>query len=152
MVYGMLSVVGLFFDLVPLIASAGGRQVTSGQPIVSEAAGNNYLKVVYTTTVRTVPFFDGAMGFMYNLTSVSMIFSPLTWLLASYLAITTHVELVRARNEALLESPWFNEEGRPLLNDTDRGTPDRSSGAPGDGPNPGEDHGGAPPRRLGDTE
>uniref|UniRef100_A0A6U6SKF1 Uncharacterized protein n=1 Tax=Zooxanthella nutricula TaxID=1333877 RepID=A0A6U6SKF1_9DINO len=94
LVFGMLCLLCLFFDSVPLLASLGGRSEVSEEP-VKRVTSNDIVRVTYTTTVRTNPFFDASRGLMYNVGSFAMLLSPMTMMLGAYLAFHAHVELQR---------------------------------------------------------
>lgn len=104
LVFGMLCVLCLFFDVVPLLASMNGRSDVSVEP-VKRVVADETTRITYTTTVRTTPFFDAAQGIVYNIGSISMLLSPIAMLLGAYLAIHAHIELHRY--------------ARPFLGDTD---------------------------------
>lgn len=90
--FSMLSMLCLFFDVVPLLSSIGGRSEVSVEP-VDRRSMDDELRITYTTIIKTSPFFDHTKSYVYNAGSVAMILSPLTMLLGAYLAGEAHVEL-----------------------------------------------------------
>mmetsp|Transcript_120179 Transcript_120179/g.345461 ORF Transcript_120179/g.345461 Transcript_120179/m.345461 type:complete len:245 (-) Transcript_120179:29-763(-) len=112
LVFGMLSLLCLFFDTVPLLASIGGRVDVSVQPLKRSVA-HSIVRTTYITTVRASPFFDSSQGWMYNLSSAAMIISPITMLLGASLAFHAHLELHRYASPFLRHAnvlSWFDEE------------------------------------------
>ncbi|CAE7224921.1 unnamed protein product, partial [Symbiodinium pilosum] len=63
--YAMLSLLCLFFDMVPLLSSVGGRSEVSVEPVDRESQDNE-LRITYTTIIKTTPFFDKTQGWVYN--------------------------------------------------------------------------------------
>lgn len=53
----MLSMLCLFFDVVPLLSSIGGRSEVSVEP-VDRRSMDDELRITYTTIIKTSPFFD----------------------------------------------------------------------------------------------
>lgn len=151
LVFGMLCVLCLFFDTVPLLASLSGRTEVRIQP-VQRMSSEHFTKITYTTTVRTTPFFDWPRGFMYNGASIAMLLSPLSMLLGAYLAIHAHIELHRSAQPFFLdreEPPWWRDdyaphgeelERRPLLG---RGSDGGGGGSGGSGSGSAGPEGGA---------
>ncbi|CAL1159456.1 unnamed protein product [Cladocopium goreaui] len=90
--FSMLSMLCLFFEMVPLLSSIGGRSEVSVEP-VDRTTSKNELRITYTTIIKTTPFFDRTKNYIYNGGSVAMILSPVTMLLGAYLAGQAHVEL-----------------------------------------------------------
>jgi len=94
-VFGVLCVLCMLFDLVPLLSSLDGRSEVTYQP-VSRSHTTSGFSVMYTAVVKTTPLFDSSQGFVYNATSAVMILSPLTMLLGAYLSFHAHCEIQRA--------------------------------------------------------
>lgn len=123
LVFGMLCVLCLFFDIVPLLASLSGRSEVSVQP-VKRVVSDELTRITYTTTVRTTPFFDAGQGILYNVGSVSMLLSPMAMLLGAYLAVHAHIELHRYAQPFLgdLGDPaWWHDDFE--VGDHDLGRP-----------------------------
>lgn len=124
LVFGMLSILCLFFDAVPLLASLDGRSDVSIEPVAQEQVGGN-MQITYTTTVKTTPFFDSSQGFEYNANSFTMILSPVTMLLGACLGIHAHVEIQNTSpptfdNEG--DAAWWTD-GIPLARSSSQGEP-----------------------------
>eukprot|EP00434_Breviolum_minutum_P014356 symbB.v1.2.012663.t1/scaffold881.1/size155427/2 len=90
--FSMLSMLCLFFEMVPLLSCIGGRSEVTVEP-VDRKSSKNELRITYTTVIKTTPFFDRTKNYIYNGGSVAMILSPVTMLLGAYLAGQAHVEL-----------------------------------------------------------
>lgn len=102
--FSMLSMLCLFFEMVPLLSSIGGRSEVSVEQ-VDRTTSKNELRITYTTIIKTTPFFDRTKNYIYNGGSVAMILSPVTMLLGAYLAGQAHVELQSNLHRLLRKSP-----------------------------------------------
>ncbi|CAJ1381124.1 unnamed protein product [Effrenium voratum] len=102
--FSMLSMLCLFFDMVPLLSSVGGRSEVTVEP-VSRVSTKNELRITYETIIKTTPFFDNTQGYVYNGGSVVMILSPVAMLLGAYLAGQAHVEL-QGPTSSELDRDW----------------------------------------------
>merc|ERR1719356_1358425 len=91
LVYGVLSLMNLIFDLLPLVYALSGRSESEVTDIQAEDPASES----YTVTTKSHPFFDTTQGLSYNCQSVSMIVSPIAMLLGAYLAISAHNEIQR---------------------------------------------------------
>lgn len=107
--YAMLSLLCLFFDMVPLLSSVGGRSEVSVEPVDRESRENE-LRITYTTIIKTMPFFDDKRGWMYNGASITMILSPICMLLGAYLAGQAHIEMHSTAMDASRENMIANIE------------------------------------------
>mmetsp|Transcript_72977 Transcript_72977/g.190374 ORF Transcript_72977/g.190374 Transcript_72977/m.190374 type:complete len:264 (+) Transcript_72977:119-910(+) len=105
-VFGILCMLCMFFDLVPLLVSLDGRCEVSYQPVSHEHTSTGS-STVYTAVVKTTPLFDWSQGFTYNATSVSMILSPLTMLFGAYLSFHAQVSIQRASGPLWDEVDWW---------------------------------------------
>lgn len=93
--YGVLCLLNLFFDALPLLTELGGRVTRRTDP-GSSITADGVQRTTYTITVKTTPFFDSEQGLVYNAQSVAMITSPLCMALGAYLAIRAHGEIRRS--------------------------------------------------------
>lgn len=91
LVFAVLCGLNFFFDILPLLSELGGRTQSKTVPIVSA----NH-QVVYTVVVKSHPFFDPKMGFVYNIQSFTMILSPICMAVGLYLSAVAHSESQRA--------------------------------------------------------
>lgn len=91
LIYGVLSLMNLVFDLLPLLYCWSGRMESEVTPM--DPAGDE--RAAYTVTTESHPFFDLSQGLAYNAQSVAMITSPIAMCLGAYLGITAHNELHR---------------------------------------------------------
>ncbi|CAE7412460.1 unnamed protein product [Symbiodinium sp. CCMP2456] len=107
--YAMLSLLCLFFDMVPLLSSVGGRSEVSVEPVDRESRDNE-LRITYTTIIKTMPFFDDKRGWMYNGASITLILSPMCMLLGAYLAGQAHIEMHSTAMDATRENMIANME------------------------------------------
>merc|ERR1719373_1530579 len=98
-VFGVLCVLCMLFDMVPLLTSLDGRSEVTYQP-VSRSNTKSGFSVMYTAIVKTTPMFDSSQGFMYNATSAVMVLAPLTMLFGAYLSFHAHSEIQRATGGA----------------------------------------------------
>lgn len=105
-----LTMLCLFFDIMPLLASLNGRAEVVVEPSNRTQTGHE-TRVHFDTVIRTIPFFYGPAGLLYNVTSLSMMLSPATMVLALYLGSHAHIETQRS----LLNLRQLAGE---LLNDT----------------------------------
>mmetsp|Transcript_28018 Transcript_28018/g.63431 ORF Transcript_28018/g.63431 Transcript_28018/m.63431 type:complete len:211 (+) Transcript_28018:52-684(+) len=94
-IYAVLCVLNFFFDIVPLIMSLHGRSAVTVEPGYSTSF-EGIEQTTYTRTVRTTTFFDLKQGLLYNIESVSMILSPLSMLIGTYLAVRAQCEIQQA--------------------------------------------------------
>lgn len=91
LIYGVLSLMNLVFDLLPLLYCWSGRMESQVTPM--DPAGDE--RAAYTVTTESHPFFDFSQGIAYNAQSVAMITSPIAMLLGAYLGISAHNEVHR---------------------------------------------------------
>lgn len=122
-VFGVLCMLCMFFDLVPLLVSLDGRCEVAYQPVSHEHTSTGS-STVYTAVVKTTPLFDLSLGFLYNATSVAMILSPVTMLFGAYLSFHAQVSIQRASGPLWDEVDWW--AGRLPA---DGGAADESPGA-----------------------
>lgn len=92
LVYGVLSLMNLIFDLLPLVYGLSGRSESEVTDIQADDPGSES----YTVTTKSHPFFDSEQGVSYNCQSLSMILSPISMLLGAYLALYAHNEIQRS--------------------------------------------------------
>lgn len=116
MVFSMLCLLCLFFDLVPLLSCIGGRSEVMVEPEERVRNGNE-VRITYTTVIKTSPFFDNSQGFLYNGASVAMILSPIAMLLGSYLATHAHIEVQRSLPVTMGDADDSNWLGGPAVTD-----------------------------------
>merc|ERR1719356_524417 len=102
LVYGVLSLMNLIFDLLPLAYALSGRSESQ----VTETTSDSY-----NVTTQNHPFFDNSQGVPYNCQSISMIVSPIAMLLGAYLSISAHNEIKRTLGPA----GFIGEEHTPDL-------------------------------------
>jgi len=93
LMYSVLCVLQLFFDILPLCDQLGGRVTRHSQPVSSVKSENGEVKATYTFVTKTTPFFAGSEGFVYNVQSVAMILSPICMLWGLYLSFSAHREI-----------------------------------------------------------
>lgn len=93
--YTMLSLLICFFDVMPLLTCIDGRTNITIEPGNRTHAGNE-LRIQYTQVIKTTPFFDAEGGLSYNMTSLSMVLSPMTMILGAYLGSQAHDETHRS--------------------------------------------------------
>lgn len=91
LVYGVLSLMNLIFDLLPLVYAVSGRSESE----VTDVQADDPSRESYTVTTKSHPFFDKSQGLSYNCQSISMILSPVAMMLGAYLAISAHNEIQR---------------------------------------------------------
>lgn len=94
-IYSILCVLNFFFDAVPLIISFRGRSAVTVEPGY-QTSYDGVEQATYTRTVLTTPFFDAALGFVYNTESVAMTLSPLTMLLGAVLSMWAQYDIQQA--------------------------------------------------------
>jgi len=104
-IYGVLSVLNFFFDVVPLILSFHGRSAVSVQPGY-QTSHDGLEQTTYIRTVKTTPFFDLTQGLMYNAESIAMIASPVCMFAGTLLAIWAQFDLQQA---GLEDSDYLGE-------------------------------------------
>lgn len=108
MTFGSLCALCCFFDAIPVLASLNGRSEMTVTPVNTTWEGDS-TQVTYKTTVRTTPFFDESQGVLYNLTSVSMLLSPLVMLLGAMLSFNAQAYLDQSLPDMLDQpAPWLN--------------------------------------------
>lgn len=95
--YGILSMMNLIFDLLPLAFTLSGRSETQVTDYVTDSPTSES----FTVTATSHPFFDPGEGAAYNAQSLAMIVSPCAMLLGGYLAIAAHNEIQRTSALAL---------------------------------------------------
>lgn len=83
--FGLLCFTNGLFDVLPLLASMGGRTTETTEYKPSEAGTK-----VYTVTIEKYPFFDTAKGSFYNFQSVVMICSPIVMFIGALVASKTY--------------------------------------------------------------
>merc|ERR1719215_833699 len=85
LVFGILCLTNGFFDLLPLMASVGGRttESTENQPTQDGSK-------VYSVTIEKHPFYDPSQGDYYNFQSLMMIVSPVMMFLGAAMASKTY--------------------------------------------------------------
>jgi len=83
--FGIMCVVNGIFDLLPLLASLGGRTIETTTYQSSETGSK-----VYTVTIEKHEFFDHDMGDYYNFQSICMIVDPIVNLIGALLARSTY--------------------------------------------------------------
>jgi len=105
-VFGILCLLCMFFDLVPLLVSLDGRCEVDYRPVSHEHTSTGS-STVYTAVVKTTPLFDLSQGFLYNATSVAMVLSPVTMLFGAYLSFHAQVALQRANGPLWDEVDWW---------------------------------------------
>lgn len=126
LIFGVLNVLCLFFDTIPLVASLQGRSQVITEPSGREPTEDGGVRAVYSVTVKTTPFFDAKEGFVYNCTSLQMVIAPVTMLLGAYLSLSAHSDLSRGIDETQGdEATWYQtvfaaqeealQERRPLV-------------------------------------
>lgn len=91
LVYGILSLLNLLFDLLPLALALSGRAETEVTDFVTDSPTTQS----FTVTATSHPFFDRSQGLKYNALSLAMISSPCAMLLGGYLAASAHNEIQR---------------------------------------------------------
>lgn len=89
-VFALLTLMNLVFDLLPLFAQLSGRTTSHWKATYRDGG-----EVTYTPYTLNTPFFDLASGFLYNVQSLAMLISPLCMLLGTVLAIHAHIEFQR---------------------------------------------------------
>lgn len=119
LVYGILSVLNLIFDALPLANSLSGRSETEVTDFVTESPTSES----YTVYTQTHAFFDQQQGIRYNAQSAAMLLSPCAMLLGAYLAINAHTEIQR-----LVRSDSFDGESDRSTEEA-RGAPPANPGA-----------------------
>jgi len=92
--YTMLSLVGCFFDVMPLLTCIDGRTIRTIEQGNRTHSGNE-LRIDYTQVIKTTPFFDAEAGPSYNITSLSMVLSPLVMIFGAFLGASAHDEVHR---------------------------------------------------------
>mmetsp|Transcript_52438 Transcript_52438/g.150325 ORF Transcript_52438/g.150325 Transcript_52438/m.150325 type:complete len:249 (+) Transcript_52438:280-1026(+) len=149
LVYAVLSGLNFFFDILPLITELGGRVTRTTEPGRTATDGDGIRQTSYTLTTKTIPFFDGPQGLIYNVQSLAMIMSPVCMALGVYLAITAHNEIQRHTepfwNNGDMENPFGAGPGR----NAGMGVGQGGLGL-GDGPRS-RGQGPMPPRPMGGT-
>jgi len=81
LIFGLISGFEGLFGLLTLLSEIGGRSVSN--TVVSSSAGSS---TTYTTTVTTHSFFDGSMGWRYNLQSAAILLTPVIMVLGAVLS------------------------------------------------------------------
>mmetsp|Transcript_27464 Transcript_27464/g.60104 ORF Transcript_27464/g.60104 Transcript_27464/m.60104 type:complete len:222 (-) Transcript_27464:116-781(-) len=96
LVYGILSIMNLLFDILPLMYLLSGRSASEVQE-----SGDSY-----TVTTESHPFFDPSEGLAYNSESIGMILSPISMLLGAFLSISAHNEIQRLGMGYIDDDRW----------------------------------------------
>eukprot|EP00928_Gymnodinium_smaydae_P072514 TRINITY_DN55866_c0_g1_i1.p2 TRINITY_DN55866_c0_g1~~TRINITY_DN55866_c0_g1_i1.p2 ORF type:complete len:240 (-),score=52.53 TRINITY_DN55866_c0_g1_i1:38-757(-) len=91
LVYGILSLLNLIFDMLPLAFAVNGRSETEVTDFVTESPTSES----YTVYSTSHSFFDPKQGIPYNAQSAAMLLSPAAMLLGAVLGISAHTEIHR---------------------------------------------------------
>mmetsp|Transcript_63490 Transcript_63490/g.138283 ORF Transcript_63490/g.138283 Transcript_63490/m.138283 type:complete len:238 (-) Transcript_63490:111-824(-) len=83
--FGVMCSINGIFELLPLLASLGGRITEKEESVPGEANQR-----VYTVTIETHPFYDPSQGTFYNYQSAMMIVAPIVMILGAILAHMTY--------------------------------------------------------------
>mmetsp|Transcript_63129 Transcript_63129/g.137215 ORF Transcript_63129/g.137215 Transcript_63129/m.137215 type:complete len:233 (+) Transcript_63129:257-955(+) len=130
LIYGILSLMNLVFDVLPLIYAFSGRASSEVQSVKVDE--NN--QESYTVITENHPFFDATQGIPYNAESIGMILSPLAMLIGAYLAITAHNEIQRL---GMSYGMGYGDDNRWELPGAGAGAGFReATGTPGGAPQP----------------
>lgn len=109
LVYAILCALNFFFDILPLVTELGGRVTRKTVPVGMHEMKDGTKRMIYTTTVKTTPFFDPTQGFMYNMQSLVIILAPMSMVFGMYLSISAHNCIQREAARRAEEDP--DEEG-----------------------------------------
>merc|ERR1719428_1208904 len=84
LMYAVLCVLNLLFDLIPLVASLAGRSETSTKRLSSVHDGQT-TRTTYVKEKETTAFFSPTEGVQYNIESTAMLLAPMCWAIGSFL-------------------------------------------------------------------
>lgn len=128
--FGIICFTNGIFDLLPLLASLGGRTTETTEYGDSPEAGTS----TFTVTIEKHPFFDSSKGDFYNYQSCVMIASPLVMFVGAAMASKTYHAFQtslfadsddEAANQGLLRGArgggWPTTGGRQLGGNTFQG-------------------------------
>uniref|UniRef100_A0A7S4QAV5 Uncharacterized protein n=1 Tax=Alexandrium monilatum TaxID=311494 RepID=A0A7S4QAV5_9DINO len=91
--YGILCILNLVLDIVPLVSALGGRVTRKVEPVMTRNE-HGVQQMTYMLIKRTTPFFCSE-GVIYNMQSLAMLLSPVTMLLGVVLAFLAHLAFSR---------------------------------------------------------